>query len=68
MSPAYDWRNLIAADPATRHKPTERSDFQREVLRLHQQGLQVRDLATPFGMDDADVPALIFGIDEEGRQ
>jgi DNA-directed RNA polymerase specialized sigma24 family protein len=64
MSLRYDWRTLAAAtvDPATRHRPTELSDVQREILRLHrQEGLQVRDLATLFGMSDHDVYVLIHG-------
>ncbi len=68
MSTGYDWRTLAAAssDPATRHKPTELTQVQREILRLHrQEGLQVRDLATLFGMSDHDVYVLIHG-DEPG--
>jgi hypothetical protein len=54
------------ADPATRHKPTEPDQVQREILRLHRQGLQTRDLAVLFGLDDAAVRALLFGTDEPG--
>jgi hypothetical protein len=56
----------MADDPATQYKPTNLSDVQREILRLHRQGLQVRDLATLFGMNDADVHALIYGTDDLG--
>jgi hypothetical protein len=63
--PQFDWTHLAAAtDPATRHRPTEPDQVQREILRLHKTGLQVRDLATLFGLNDADVHALIFGHDE----
>ncbi len=67
--PQFDWRDLTTAaatDPATEHKPTELSQVQREILRLHRQGLQPRDLATLFGLDDAAVVALIHGTDAEG--
>jgi hypothetical protein len=67
MSPAYDWRTLTetVADtkPVVRPTPTE---MQREILRLYRQGLQPRDLATLFGLDDAAVNQLLFGPDGEG--
>jgi hypothetical protein len=66
MSPEFDWRDLAAADPANRHRPTERTAVEREILRLHRQGLQVRDLALLFGMNDHEVHVLIFGVDEAG--
>jgi hypothetical protein len=68
VSPAFDWRDMVAAasaDPATRHRP-EPDQVQREILRLHRQGLTPRDLATLFALDDAVVHALIFGRDEAG--
>ena len=63
MSPQYDWTHLAAAtvDPATRHRPTALSEVQREILRLHKQGLTPRDLAVLFAMDDAAVRLLIYG-------
>jgi hypothetical protein len=66
MSLRYDWRHLAALtnDPATRHRPTDLDTVHREILRLHREGLQVRDLALLFGMNDADVCALIYGSDE----
>jgi hypothetical protein len=66
--PEFDWRDMMAtaADPATEHRPTERTVVEREILRLHRTGLQPRDLATLFGMNDADVRLLIFGPDAEG--
>jgi hypothetical protein len=63
MTAPYDWRDLATA---TQHKPTELSDVQCEILRLHQRGLKVRDLATLFGMNDADMHLLIYGPDEPG--
>ena len=63
----YDWRDLArAANPATQHRPMELSEVQREILRLYREGLQVRDLATVFGMNDGYVWALIHGNDEPG--
>jgi hypothetical protein len=68
LSPAFDWRTLsaTAADPAIKHRPTELSEVQREILRLHKQGLTPRDLATLFGLDDDAVCLLIYGTDEPG--
>jgi hypothetical protein len=53
-------------NPATEHRPTELSEVQREILRLHRQGLQARYIATLFGMNDADVCALIYSHDAPG--
>jgi hypothetical protein len=44
------------------------SELQREILRLHRHGIRPRDLATLFGMSDADVRLLIFGPDDAGTE
>jgi hypothetical protein len=60
--PQFDWRDLAtAADPATRHRPTERAILLREVLRLRAQGLRVRDVAEALGLNPSAVEALIEG-------
>jgi hypothetical protein len=63
MSPAFDWRDMAAAtaDPTVRHRPVKPDQVQREILRLHKQGLTPRNLAVLFAMDDAAVRLLIYG-------
>jgi hypothetical protein len=57
LAPAFN-------DARDRHRPTDLGTVRREILRLHREGLQVRDLAMLFGMNDADVCALIYGSDD----
>jgi DNA-binding CsgD family transcriptional regulator len=37
------------------------SEMEREILKLHRQGLRPVDLATLSALDDATVSAFIFG-------
>lgn len=64
MSPQFDWRDMAAAataDPATRHRPTERDVLLREALRLRAQGLRPRDIGELLGLNSCVVEALIEG-------
>ncbi len=67
----FDWTTLadFAATPHV-NRPVRAAELrdvqklnplQQEILRLHRRGLQPRDLATLFAMDDAAVQALLFG-------
>jgi hypothetical protein len=66
----YDWRELVTATDqearANRHRPNDQAVVCRQVLRLHRTGLQPRDLAILFGLNDDDVRLVLFGTDEPG--
>jgi hypothetical protein len=69
MNPSrFGWTHLAATvAPAPKARSIKLSAVQLEILRLHKTGLQPRDLATMFGLNDADVCLLLFGRDQPGK-
>jgi hypothetical protein len=46
---------------AQAHRPTDVESLRREIRRLNQQGLRVRDIADALRLNDHDVAILLAG-------
>jgi hypothetical protein len=46
---------------AQEHRPTDVESLRREVRRLNQQGLRIRDIAQALTLNDYDVAILLSG-------
>jgi hypothetical protein len=46
---------------AEQHRPTDVATLRREVCRLNEQGLRIRDIAQALRLNDYDVAILLAG-------
>jgi DNA-binding CsgD family transcriptional regulator len=56
-----------AADPATKHRPTEREVLLREVLRMKAAGLRPRDIGELLGVNASVIESIEGDAPGSGR-